>query len=180
MLLFEVALGLIALAIGYWLESPSWRTWDWTVRSWAWGVVGTVPPVILLMIVLYARLEPLARFRRLLEDRVIPMFAALRWWQLLFLAAAAGWGEEMLFRGLLQPLFCQWMGDALGIAILAIVFGAAHALSVLYFLLTVLMSLYLSWLLRVTGNLAIPILVHGLYDAVALLITQQEDKADGN
>lgn len=174
MLMFEVALGLMALAIGYWLESPSWRYWDWRGEAWWQGVLGTIPPVILLLIMLYADWDPLAKFRTLLEQRVMPMFAALRWWQLLLLAAAAGWGEELLFRGLLQPLFCQALGNWAGILLLGFVFGAAHALSRLYFILTLAMSLYLSWLLEATGNLTVPILVHGLYDAVALLIMHKD------
>jgi uncharacterized protein len=178
MLLFEAALGLMALAIGYWLNSPSWRTWNWSAQAWWQGIVGTIPPLIFLMVLLYADLDLLARFRKLIEDRITPLFASLRWWQLLLLAAAAGWGEEMLFRGLLQPLFSQWLGTWFGIGGLAIVFGLAHALSWLYFLITVLMSIYLSWLLHTTNNLAVPILVHGLYDAVALLIVQLESKRE--
>lgn len=175
MLAFEICLGFLALAIGYCLESPSWRTWNWQGDAWWQGLLGTIPPVILLLVILHTDWDPLARFRTLLERHVAPMFAALRWWQLLLLAAAAGWGEEMLFRGLLQPLLCQWLGTWLGITLLAIVFGLAHALSRLYFLLTVVMSLYLSWLLEATENLAVPVLVHGLYDAIALVIMQNED-----
>jgi hypothetical protein len=175
MLLFEAGLGALALAIGYWLESPSWRTWDWSPRAWWLGVLGTIPPVLVLLVVLYADWDLLGRFRTLLEQRVAPIFAALRWWQLLLLAAAAGWGEELLFRGLFQPLLCQWLGTWVGITILAVVFGLAHALSPLYFALTLLMSVYLSWLLESTENLAVPILVHGLYDAVALLIMHKDD-----
>lgn len=175
MLLFEVGLGLVACAIGYWLESPSWRYWNWNSEAWWQGVLGTIPPVILLLVMLHADWDPLAKFRTLLEQRVMPMFAALRWWQLLLLAAAAGWGEEMLFRGLLQPLFGFWMGKWFGVSVLAVLFGLAHALSPLYFALTVVMSLYLSWLLEETGNLAVPILVHGIYDAIALVIMHKKD-----
>jgi membrane protease YdiL (CAAX protease family) len=175
MLLFEAGLGGLALAIGCWLESPSWRTWDWSARAWGLGVLGTIPPVILLVIMLYMDWDPLARFRTLLEERVAPIFAALRWWQLLLLAAAAGWGEELLFRGLLQPLVSQWLGTWGGVVLLAVIFGMAHALSRLYFVLTLAMSLYLSWLLEATHNLVVPILVHGLYDATALLIMQKDD-----
>lgn len=175
MLLFEAGLGVVALAIGYWLESPSWRTWDWSLGAWWLGILWTIPPVIVLLVMLYADWDPLARFRSLLEKRVAPIFAALHWWQLLLLAAAAGWGEELLFRGLLQPLLCQWLGTWVGISVLALVFGLAHALSPLYFALTMAMSLYLSWLLESTGNLAVPLLVHGFYDAIALLIVQKED-----
>lgn len=175
MLLFEVGLGMLALAIGFWLESPSWRYWNWRGDAWWQGILGTIPPVILLLVMLYANWDPLAKFRTLLEQRVMPLFAALGWWQLLLLAAAAGWGEELLFRGLLQPLLCEWFGTWVGIALLALAFGLAHALSPLYFVLTVLMSFYLSWLLDSTGNLAVPILVHGFYDAIALLIMHKED-----
>ncbi len=175
MVLFEVTLGLVALAIGYWLESPSWRSWNWQGDAWWQGILGTIPPVILLLVMLCADWDPLAKFRTLLEQRVIPMFEALSWWQLLLLAAAAGWGEEMLFRGLLQPLLGQWLGTWTGIALLAFLFGLAHALSPLYFALTVIMSLYLSWLLESTENLAVPILVHGIYDAIALLIMHKKD-----
>jgi membrane protease YdiL (CAAX protease family) len=58
---------------------------------------------------------------------------------------------------------------------LAVLFGLAHALSLLYFALTVAMSLYLSWLLEATGNLAVPVLVHAFYDAIALSIMHKKD-----
>ena len=51
------------------------------------------------------------------------------------------------------------------------VFGAAHAITRMYALLCFLMGLYLGgvWMIDSPRNLSIPIVVHGLYDFVALI-----------
>ena len=87
------------------------------------------------------------------------------------LGAAAGVGEEMLFRGILQYELAARLAAAPAVAIGAssILFGALHAVTPMYAALATLASIYFGALYVTTGNLAVPILCHALYDVGALL-----------
>ena len=87
---------------------------------------------------------------------------------MLLLAGAAGVGEEALFRGVLQPALGPY-----GLWISSLLFGVLHALTYTYFLLAALLGLYLGWLFERTDNLLVPVIVHALYDAVALWLLRK-------
>eukprot|EP00531_Pseudo-nitzschia_arenysensis_P019372 CAMPEP_0116124852 /NCGR_PEP_ID=MMETSP0329-20121206/5503_1 /TAXON_ID=697910 /ORGANISM="Pseudo-nitzschia arenysensis, Strain B593" /LENGTH=314 /DNA_ID=CAMNT_0003618863 /DNA_START=123 /DNA_END=1067 /DNA_ORIENTATION=+ len=88
----------------------------------------------------------------------------------LALGAAAGIGEEMLFRGVMQfELGARFGSDVVAVALTSIVFGALHAVTPLYAGLAALASVYFGWLYLATGNLVIPIVTHAFYDWAALL-----------
>jgi uncharacterized protein len=77
----------------------------------------------------------------------------------IYLSCLAGLSEELLFRGLLQPL--------LGITIASILFGAMHFITFGYALLAAVIGFYLGFLFDYTGNILIPILVHAIYNVFA-------------
>jgi membrane protease YdiL (CAAX protease family) len=85
------------------------------------------------------------------------------------LGLAAGIGEEMLFRGVLQYELATRFGEFASVAVTSIIFGALHAVTPLYALLASLASVYFGWLYTSSGNLAVPIATHALYDIAALL-----------
>ena len=88
----------------------------------------------------------------------------------LALGIAAGLGEEMLFRGVLQDQLGIRMGNNIfAVGISSIIFGLLHAVTPLYALLAGLASIFFGWIYIVTGNLAVPIVTHAFYDWVALL-----------
>lgn len=88
----------------------------------------------------------------------------------LALGAAAGIGEEMLFRGVMQFELGSKLGsEVLAVGITSIVFGALHAVTPLYAGLAALASVYFGWLYLATGNLMVPIVTHAFYDWAALL-----------
>lgn len=88
----------------------------------------------------------------------------------LALGAAAGIGEEMLFRGVMQFELGSFFGnEAVAVALTSIVFGALHAVTPLYAGLAALASVYFGWLYLATGNLIVPIVTHAFYDWAALL-----------
>lgn len=81
----------------------------------------------------------------------------------LFIAVASGITEEIFFRGIIQPQF--------GIVVASIVFGLFHmgGKKVIYYsLYTMLIGLYLGWLLVFTGNLLVTVIVHVLNNFIAL------------
>lgn len=80
----------------------------------------------------------------------------------------AGIGEELLFRGVIQDGLVAWWTPATGIVAASLLFGAAHAVSVPYLVLATLMGLYLGLLYHFSGNLLLPMVVHALYDWIAI------------
>ncbi len=83
-------------------------------------------------------------------------------------SALAGVGEELLFRGVIQSGLSASFGVWPGLLVASVLFGGMHALSRAYFVLATLMGLYLGTLYQATGNLLLPAIVHGLYDAIAI------------
>jgi len=91
----------------------------------------------------------------------------------LFVAPA----EELLFRGLVQGLFRRAYGVVPAILLASVLFGAPHYLALLgsdgsvgpkLVIITVL-GVVLGTLYELTDNLAVPILVHGLWNSFSFL-----------
>ena len=87
---------------------------------------------------------------------------------MVLVSALAGIGEELLFRGVIQDGLNLHFSTAASLIIASLLFGLAHAVTPAYFIIASLMGLYLGWLYLHTGNLLIPIIVHGLYDWIAI------------
>mmetsp|Transcript_38882 Transcript_38882/g.59933 ORF Transcript_38882/g.59933 Transcript_38882/m.59933 type:complete len:285 (-) Transcript_38882:12-866(-) len=87
------------------------------------------------------------------------------------LGVAAGLGEEMLFRGVLQYEIGIRGGDVLAVAVASVIFGTLHAVTPLYALLSSLASVYFGYLYLSSGNLAVPVCTHAFYDIGALFYT---------
>src|SRR5205085_12118606 len=84
------------------------------------------------------------------------------------ISVLAGFGEEMLFRGVLQDLLSRWLGPWPALAFASVLFGLLHLITPTYAVLAALMGAYLGWLYARTGNLLVPIMTHTLYDFFAL------------
>lgn len=87
----------------------------------------------------------------------------------LALGLAAGWGEELLFRGILQTALMERFGDVVALSCTAVIFGALHAVTPLYAILASIASGYFGTLYIQSDNLAVPIICHTFYDVAALL-----------
>lgn len=166
---FEAAL---AVAAGAWAAAadlavaPQLRVGP---RELVAGCVGTLPMLALLWVGLVARRPCWERLRRLVDATLGDWTRAASWGELAALAAAAGFGEELLFRGVAQPLVQRWGGAAVAVVVVSLVFGALHAVSFTYFLLATLVGAYLGVLTIVCGALAPAMLAHALYDFAALV-----------
>jgi len=134
------------------------------------GVAATLPPLVLFLVCRRWPVGPLANLDRFLEQVVRPLLAPCTLPDLIGISVLAGLGEEMLFRGVLQPAMGRWSHAAwAGVLAAAVLFGLLHAVTPTYAALAALMGVYLGWLFLLTGNLLTPVVVHGLYDFVALL-----------
>ena len=99
----------------------------------------------------------------------------------LALGMAAGFGEEMLFRGILQYELGSRFGQVIAVGLSSIIFGALHAVTPMYAALATIASIYFGGVYLMTGNLAVAIACHAVYDIWALLfahwtVSQLTDK----
>lgn len=139
----------------------------------AWGLIATVPLLGGLLLNEWLSWGPLRKMSNVVDDVIVPLFRDATVFDLAAISLAAGLGEEMLFRGLLQAWVAGHTGAEygvyIGLAVASVVFGLCHFVTPTYALLAGLVGVYLGWLLIVTENLAAPIVCHAAYDFVALL-----------
>jgi membrane protease YdiL (CAAX protease family) len=165
---FEAGLGMVALALGWCLGKSPLTQMHLGLLPALVSAAAALPMVAGLVLLLELDWKAIQDLRRFLDESVLPMFTAARWWELALLCTAAGLGEELLFRGLLQPIFCGALGLAIGLIVVNLVFGLMHPFSITYVVLAGVIGLYLSVLFLMTDNLLTPVVAHGLYDFVAL------------
>jgi membrane protease YdiL (CAAX protease family) len=111
----------------------------------------------------------LRQLREQVEWLIGEMFPEGHTGQFALVALLAGVGEELLFRGVIQPLLIGWTDPAVGLLVASLVFGAAHALSKLYFTLATLIGLCFGWVAWRYNDLVAPMVAHSVYDFVALM-----------
>ena len=131
----------------------------WNGRGLAYGIAATAPLLLGLWWCRRTSVASVARLVAFVETRVAPMFAGWKVGHLALVAAMAGLGEELLFRGVLQPVLAEHLPAWL-----------MHWLTPSYAVLAGVVGTYLGAVLLVSGNLLVPILAHALYDLVALLL----------
>jgi membrane protease YdiL (CAAX protease family) len=94
---------------------------------------------------------------------VYPLFEHVNVWHILLVSALAGVAEELLFRGVLQPL--------IGLLPASAIFGAVHVGGrgfVGYGIWAACIGAFFGWLMNITGGLTAPVVAHAVYDALAL------------
>ncbi len=170
---FELGLGLLAMAAGWLLGVPVAGTIEWNWSAAGSGALAAGPPLVLAWLCLKCPLPALRRLLGVVDDLLVPLFRRCRIWELAVISVAAGLGEEMLFRALAQGGVAGWVGGTtgvwVGLAVGAVLFGLMHPITATYALLAGLIGLYLGWLWIATGNLLVPITTHAVYDFLALL-----------
>lgn len=75
-------------------------------------------------------------------------------------------GEELAFRGLLQPALSAWLKPAAAVALTSLLFASMHPYYGLKLPLLVFMAAVLGWARFVSGGLRAPIVLHMLVNAV--------------
>lgn len=188
--LFELALGALALLLG-WMLGPDARAMipelnlenGWSIAtSLLYGCLAAIPILIFIDVVRRLPLKSVRALEQLGDDGIFKALLELRPIELILISVCAGVGEELLFRGWLM-YFLASVGDEaattvqLGFALVvsSIAFGLVHPITKLYVLLAALMGLYFGALLIWTENLLVPIAAHAAYDAVQLMISRRRD-----
>jgi membrane protease YdiL (CAAX protease family) len=111
---------------------------------------------------------PLARVKKFCDEEVVPMLEKSSWSEIALISVAAGVGEEMLFRGVLQSSLSSWLGLSWGIVLASLLFGLLHPISVPYMFIATFLGLYLGVLWIWVDDLLTVMITHGLYDFAVL------------
>jgi hypothetical protein len=176
----ESLIAVAALGLG-WLVGV--RTTDsllWSPSDAAFGLFAAA--VLFLALVAGWRLSfpPVAHLREVAEQLIVPLFRHSRLWQLGLLSIAAGFGEELLFRGLIQQGLAERIGGVPGtviaVTVATVLFGLAHYVTHTYALLAGLVGLFFSGLILYFENLLVPIVAHAAYDFAALVFLLWRDR----
>jgi membrane protease YdiL (CAAX protease family) len=165
----EGGLGVVALAIAWPFELAPWGRWHWRVDDLGYGLLAAVPMLLGFFAALRWPVGPLARIKRFSERLLATLFADASIVDLAMLSLAAGFGEEFLFRGLIQSGVAAWIGLTGGIVVAAVLFGLMHFITPTYAVLATGLGVYLGWLTMATDNLLPATVAHALYDFVALV-----------
>lgn len=154
-------------AMGFSLQGRGWRLFGFGALGLAlavpaiFGVMASVP---YLLQVLEIEQQPQAVLQELLALEGIALGAGL------LLATLVGPAlEEVLFRGLVQPLAVQNLGVINGILITSIVFGAIHGQ--VAFLPVFALSLVLGYLRHRSGSLLPAIIGHCLWNGGTMALS---------
>jgi len=172
-MLFESSLGFAGILIALWTGTPLYSRLEITAEALRRGVLASLPMFLFLGVVTMARWAPLVRLRRQVESLVRELFAESHWVEIAMISFAAGLGEEVLFRGALQPWIASWTNPLFALCAVSVLFGLAHSISTIYFLVATLVGFYLGWLALAYDDLLAPILAHSLYDFFALVYLQR-------
>jgi membrane protease YdiL (CAAX protease family) len=177
-ILVEGGLIVAATVLGWLVGQPPLARFALEEDGLLLGLLGAAPMVGLFLGLKQWPLGWLADIDRFTDQVIIPLLRPCSKLDLLGIACLAGLGEEMLFRGVLQDLFREYLPLWAAIAIAGLLFGLLHAVTLSYIVLAALMGMYLGWLYEVTGNLLAPIVTHAAYDFVVLLLMVQPQPED--
>ncbi len=116
---FEFGLAPFSLFLGWLLGYPPLKTFQWSPQAAIWGVVATVPLILLFLGMLRWPFGPLARVKQFCDYEVVPLLEKSSWSDIALISLSVGVCEEMLFRGVIQSsligLLESWLGDWWGV-----------------------------------------------------------------
>jgi membrane protease YdiL (CAAX protease family) len=183
----ELSFGFLGMILG-WFFGPDPQTHVpllSDVEGISEGIVlgGCMGAILAAAIFALARLplRSLRDLQEMMETRLREFLIQMTPVELVVLAMAAGFGEEILFRGWLQQGLFSVLGaeknvlfGVLGLLIASVLFGLAHPISPIYVVLATLMGIALGTIYWSTGNLLCAIVAHAVYDAIILLKWNKE------
>jgi membrane protease YdiL (CAAX protease family) len=168
-IVLEGGLGLLAWLLGWLLDQPVLSHWRWNARDAVLGLPASLPLLAAFVLCVRWPVGPLARIKQFTDEFIRPLFAPCTVFDLALLSLLAGVGEELLFRGVLQPAFGSWFGVWPGLLAASALFGLLHLVTPAYAVMAGVMGAYLGWVFLATDNLLVVMIAHGFYDFLALL-----------
>ncbi len=173
----ESALGILAVLLSWGAEIPIRSQLRIEGASFARGLAACSLMIVVYLISRRISWKPVADLGRQMDRLIQEIFATSSWPELAVISAAAGIGEELLFRGVLQPWIAMYSWPLVGIVIASVLFGAVHALSTTYFVAATLLGLFLGWMTEAYDDLVGPIVAHAVYDFVVILLIRRNVEA---
>ncbi len=172
MILVEVFIGIglavFALILGRIVGHPPLETFRWSVWSALWGVVATVPLILLSFAALRWPFGVFAAFNGFCNSEVIPRLEKSSWSELALISLAVSVGDEMLCRGVLQAWFSGHLGVPGGLALASILFAFIQPISIQFMMMSAMLGLYLGSVWILSGNLLTVMVANGLNEFVVL------------
>ena len=167
----EGGLILVAWLAGWLMQQLPLATFTWDLRDALFGLAATLPMLALFFACLWWPVGPIRPVQTFCDEVLRPMLAPCTLLDLAGISILAGFGEEMLFRGVFQAAFTFWIGNAwIGLLLTSVLFGLCHAITAAYLVLATLMGVYLGWLWQTSDNLLLVIVTHAVYDFIALVV----------
>lgn len=158
-----------------------WRGTPIDAGVLAWSLLWTVPLVALLLAMPLGRHWPwLRETMEFVEQVLVPLFKGAPFGAIALVSVLAGVGEELLFRGVIQDGLALQFGFIPAFVVAALIFGLAHAITPAYFIIATLMGAYLGLIYHHSGNLLIVVIVHALYDWIAIHFYVRRARLAGN
>ncbi len=167
---FESGLGVVALVLALLWNVPLREQLEGGAATIIVGLVASLPMLLVMMMVAALPWGPVRELVERVRELLVPLFASCTRRDLAVVALAAGVGEELLFRGVLQAAITAQAGPVVGVLVASILFAAGHALTRTYAVLAGLISVYLGVLFLRSGGVIAPIVAHACYDYIALLL----------
>ncbi len=167
--LYEGGLGVLAIVIGYFTNWSFWEYLSWDTGIFFQSILATIPMFVFFYLIFKL---PFSTFKQITDEikKIIPiLFGKLNLFDLLFASFLAGFGEEFLFRGLMQFHISNFIGQIPSLIVVSISFGLAHLITPGYAVIATIYGLYLGFLAIYFDNLVSPIIAHTFYDFMALV-----------
>jgi membrane protease YdiL (CAAX protease family) len=165
----EGGLSGLALLLGWLLGQRPWEYFWWDPQALGLGLLSSLPPLLLFYLLYRWPVGPLADLKRTTLHLIHELFGRCTVLELALIALLAGFGEEWLFRGVLQKLAETWLQPWAALLVVSVLFGLLHCITPAYSVLATLMALYLGWLALVYDNLLVVMVNHAFYDFAALV-----------
>lgn len=172
----ELALVLCSLLAGF-LFYDNYLPYEFNFApgSIVLGLAAAIPIGLIVYMLSYGPLSRLVWVKRAMTDILDRMYIpfgrsiqSLSAFDIVLISCAAGIGEELFFRGLIQSFAGLW--------ITAIIFGLLHALTPAYFIIATAIGVWFGLLYQFSDNLLVPMLAHAAYDIFALLLLRSQFK----
>ena len=137
------------------------------------GLAAALPVGLVVFLMSYGPLSRLGWIKQAMSDIVDRMnilvgrsIQSLSVFDIVLLSSAAGIGEELFFRGVVQSFAGLWWAG--------IIFGLLHALTPAYFFMATAIGIWFGLLYQFSDNLLVPMLSHAAYDVFALILLRSQ------
>jgi membrane protease YdiL (CAAX protease family) len=175
----ECALLVLALGLGRLGGVSVFQRLRLDVDAAVVGAAAALPMLALLLWCLRTTWGPMRSLVAMVEERLGPHLTDASAGGIVLLAALAGVGEELLFRGVIQIWLAERAPLWLAVGAASLLFGVGHWLSASYAVLASFIGAYLGIVFLLADNLVAPIIAHAAYDVVALLVLARRAAPSG-